>query len=225
MNREFTQDFLVEKSETIPEWIEYCINRYGADIFYKHIDEDWDLISDSVKQSILKTVESKLKPSKIETIEDLAKLLDGNEYRDELVNQKGIDVIGLCKQKGWIVVYGASDDLLEIDGALSDELGAWGGCVAKFYKKGEFYPEYGEEDTYHKTSEDSFFSIDKNEQNRIKNDNEKCLLIESVWDPNEIDASWQINCKGAPHVSFNVMEDEEVYCEALVIDISKYINN
>lgn len=223
MNKEFTQDFLVEKSETIPEWIEYCTNRYGADIFYKYINEDWDLISDSVKQSILKTVESKLKPSKVETIEDLAKLLDRNEYRDELINQIGINVIELCKQKGWIVVYGASDDLLEIDGALSDELGAWGGCVAKFYKKGEFYPEYDEEDIYHKATEDSFFAIDDKELGRIKFAKEDALIIESVWEPSEKDVSWEINCKGAPHVSFNVMEDDEVYCEALVIDISKFI--
>lgn len=224
MNREFNQDLLVKKGWTVQEWIDECVNKYGPENFYNIVEEDWDLINKSVKDSILTTVKSYIKPSKIETIEDLAKLLDGNEYQDELINQKGIDVIHLCKEKGWIVVYGASDDLMEIDGAICDELGAWEGCVAKFYKKGEFYPEYEEEDVYHKSPEDSFFAIDDKELTRIKTEKEDALIIESMWCPIDSDVSWQINCKGAPHVSFNVMEDDEVYCEALVIDISKFIS-
>jgi hypothetical protein len=35
--------------------------------------------------------------------------------------------------------------------------------------------------------------------------------------------SWQINVAGAPCVKFNVMEDEEVYCEAAIIDMSKFL--
>ncbi len=224
MNIDIDKDLVYNTEKTIKDWVDHCINKLGAERFYKYVSDNWETVSFPIECYILDYISSKSKPQKIETIEDLAKLLDGNEYRDELDNMANINVIDLCKEKGWIVVYGASDDLLEIDGAISDELGAWEGCVAKFYKKGEFYPEYEEEDIYHKASEDSFFAIDDKELNRIKFAKEDALIIESVWSPSGKDVSWEINCTGAPHVSFNVMEDDEVYCEALVIDISKFIS-
>ena len=44
-----------------------------------------------------------------------------------------------------------------------------------------------------------------------------------LWSPNNSDASWQTNSKGAPFVRFNIMEDEELYCEAAIIDMSKLL--
>lgn len=213
-----------DKGTTIKEWIDYNIRTYGAKNFFECVNTAWDEMSNSVKEAMLDEIQTKIKPEKIDTIEDLAKLLDGNEYRDELQNEYGINVYDLCKQKGWVIAYGASDDLLEIEGVISDELGAWDGCIAQFYKKGSYYPEYEEEDTYHKAKEDMFYSIEESVLKHTKETNYKdTVVIESLWCPAGTDMSWQINVAGAPFTKFNVMADGEIYCEAAIIDMSKLL--
>ncbi len=218
------RDLKIGKGVSIKEWIEYSVKKYGAKNFFDCVNNSWDEVSDSIKQALLDEIQTKIKPEKINTIEDLAKLLDGNEYRDELRNDYGINVYDLCKEKGWVIAYGASDDLLELDGAISDELGAWDGCMAQFYKKGSYYPEYDEEDTYHIAKEDMFQAINESLFNKAKESNYKdTVVIESIWCPAGTDMSWQINVAGAPCAKFNVIEDEEVYCEAAIIDMSKFL--
>lgn len=213
-----------DKGTTIKEWIDYNIRTYGAKNFFECVNTAWDEMSNSVKEAMLDEIQTKIKPEKIDTIEDLAKLLDGNGYRDELQNDYGINVYDLCKEKGWVIAYGASDDLLELEGAISDELGAWDGCIAQFYKKDSYYPEYEEEDTYRKAKEDIFYPIEESTLEKTKETNYKdTVVIESLWCPAGTDMSWQINVAGAPCVKFNVMEDEEVYCEAAIIDMSKFL--
>ena len=217
-------DLKIDKGVSIKEWIEYNVKNHGAKNFFDCVNNSWDEVSDSIKQALLDEIQTKIKPEKIDTIEDLAKLLDGNEYRDELQNDYGINVYDLCKEKGWVIAYGASDDLLELEGAISDELGAWDGCIAQFYKKDSYYPEYEEEDTYRKAKEDIFYPIEESTLKKTKETNYKdTVVIESLWCPSGTDMSWQINVAGAPCVKFNVMEDEEVYCEAAIIDMSKFL--
>ena len=213
-----------DKGTTIKEWIDYNIRTYGAKNFFECVNTAWDEMSNSVKEAMLDEIQTKIKPEKIDTIEDLAKLLDGNEYGGELQNEYGINIHEICEKKGWIIAYGASDDLLEIEGAIRDELGANDGSLVQFYKKGSFYPEYDEEDVYHKAKEDIFYPIDELTLKKTKETNYKdTVVIESLWCPEGTDMSWQINVAGAPCVKFNVMEDEEVYCEAAIIDMSKFL--
>ena len=214
----------IDKGVSIKDWIEYNVKNYGAKNFFDCVNNSWDEVSDSIKQAVLAEIQTKIKPEKIDTIEDLAKLLDGNEYRDELQNDYGINVYDLCKEKGWVIAYGASDDLLELEGVITDELGAWDGCIAQFYKKDSYYPEYEEEDTYRKAKEDIFYPIEESVLKHTKETNYKdTVVIESLWCPAGTDMSWQINVAGAPCAKFNVMEDDEVYCEAAIIDMSKFI--
>ena len=214
----------IDKGVSIKDWIEYNVKNYGAKNFFDCVNNSWDEVSDSIKQAVLAEIQTKIKPEKIDTIEDLAKLLDGNEYRDELQNDYGMNVYDLCKEKGWVIAYGASDDLLELEGVITDELGAWDGCIAQFYKKDSYYPEYEEEDTYRKAKEDIFYPIEESVLKHTKETNYKdTVVIESLWCPAGTDMSWQINVAGAPCAKFNVMEDDEVYCEAAIIDMSKFI--
>ena len=217
-----------DKGTTIKDWINYNVRKYGAKNFFKCVNESWDNIKDDIKQSIMDEISTNIKPEEINTIDDLSKLLDGNEYGDELYNEYGINVYDLCKEKGWVIAYGASDDLLELEGAISDELGAWDGCIAQFYKKDSYYPEYEEEDTYRKAKEDIFYPIEESTLEKTKETNYKdTVVIESLWCPTGTDMSWQVNVKGAPFAKFNVMEDknddEQVYCEAAIIDMSKLL--
>jgi len=218
------RDLKIDKGVTVEEWIEHNIYDHGAKNFFDCVNSCWNEISDSVKQSLLDEIKTRIKPEKIDTIEDLARLLDGNEYRDELRNEYNINVYDLCKEKGWVIAFGASDDLLELEGAISDEFGAWDGCIAQFYKEGSYYPEYEEEDTYRKAKEDIFYPIEESVLKHTKETNYKdTVVIESLWCPSGTDMSWQINVAGAPFVKFNVMEDNEVYCEAAIIDMSKFL--
>ena len=53
-------------------------------------------------------------------LKEAAKLLDGREYREEMTQEEA----KLLKEAGIVAVYGASDDLVEFDGAIRDEVGA-----------------------------------------------------------------------------------------------------
>lgn len=219
----------INNDMSIKEWIENGINEYGAKQFHDDIKNNWTFIADSIKNAILNEVNKKIKPEKIETIEDVAKLLDGNEYGDELRNELAINIGDLCKENKWVIVFGYSDDNVEIRGAIDDELGAWDGALLKLVNKGDFYledcDEYGDEDaTYKKATSTLFVDISENELKDIKETGYKnTCIIEALWCPENSDTSWQFNCKGAEYARFNIMEDEELYGECLVIDLSKLI--
>jgi hypothetical protein len=59
----------------------------------------------------------------IVTKEELAGRLDGREYRDEVTKQDCID----ARESGLLIVFGASDDLMEVRGVVDDEYGAYNG--------------------------------------------------------------------------------------------------
>ena len=66
------------------------------------------------------------------TKEELAKLLDGREYRCEITKQEEAK----AKAAGLVVVFGGSDDLMEFRGAIDDEVGACDGGEAFVDAKG-----------------------------------------------------------------------------------------
>ena len=120
----------------INEFIEQNVNEYGAKAFYDKVNTNFMSISDEVKNIMLNEIAKKIKPEKIETIQDLAQLLNENEYGYELHNENNINIEALCKEKNWIVVFPYSDDNVELRGAIDDEIGAWDGTILKFVKKG-----------------------------------------------------------------------------------------
>ena len=66
------------------------------------------------------------------TKEQLAARLTGREYGDEITKQESDE----AKKHGLLVVYGASDDLVEFSGYFCDEDGAWNGTVSRVDRKG-----------------------------------------------------------------------------------------
>jgi hypothetical protein len=57
----------------------------------------------------------------------LASTISGRQYGEELTNEE----CALAKKHGLVVLYGASDDLIEIRGVVYDEIGMYnggGGC-------------------------------------------------------------------------------------------------
>lgn len=216
------RDMIIDPGVTIKQWIDHNIYKHGAQNFFNIISNAWDdKMIESIKKSLLDEVKTHIKPKDINTIEDLAKLLDGNEYGDETRNEYNINVEELCKKNNWVVVFGYSDDNMELRGAVDDEIGSWDGVIVKFVKKDDFYIEDPDEETYKKAKENIFVPIENNELEKLKKDNYKdTCVIEALWCPNDSEVSWQFNCKGAPSVRFNIMEDEKLEAECLVIDLN-----
>ena len=67
--------------------------------------------------------------------ESLSKKLNGCEYRDEV----STEVANEAKECGLVIVFGASDDLIEFRGAIYDEVGAYDGGSAFVAKNGLVY--------------------------------------------------------------------------------------
>lgn len=134
------------------------------------------------------------------TIQEFAASLNGREYPFEPTK----DEIAIAKANRWVIVFGASDDLIEFRGSVYDEDGAPG---EHLIGKGGLLqrPDEDEQETLRKFGHE--WSAD------ISNRGLAC--IKSIWCPKDPAASWayEINRE---HATFDVMEDGEIYCRGLV---------
>jgi hypothetical protein len=137
----------------------------------------------------------------------LAALLNGREYRDEMTDAERLQ----AKQSGIVVVYGASDDLCEFDGAINDEADCYEGGVIAFERRGLVKkPDRDERATLEKFGVMEAFRA------------RPAAIITARWDDkttNGRECSW---CYDAafPHEKFDVMEDGELYCQGIVFLLS-----
>lgn len=135
------------------------------------------------------------------TKESIVAALNGAEYGydfDNLLRK----LAPQAEEAGLLIVYGASDDLMEFDGAFRDEVGAYGGTVAHLDRKGVLDRDQIDDDDDDAIAD---FTIRKRTSRPI----------EAVW--GEDDISWQFRTE-IPHATFDVMEDGEVFCRGIVID-------
>ena len=122
------------------------------------------------------------------TKKELAERLNGREYGDSFS-----DVLEEAKASGLVIVTGASDDLMEFDGALRDEGSCFDGGLVYFDKDG--------------------VSLDGTERANV---------IEAVWDDggnaDGVPATWTYKTD-IPHEEFNIWEDGELYCVGIVFSM------
>lgn len=131
-------------------------------------------------------------------IKEFAQQLDGKEYDSYMFTKKEIQT---AKDNGWVIVTGASDDLMEFEGAMSDEGGCFDGGKVWFSKEGVYN---GEDD---------------------KADFPNC--IEALWcdkasndkDGNVIPWTYKADI---PHETFMVYEDGEPYCRGIVLSMDNF---
>lgn len=143
------------------------------------------------------------------TKEEFAAMLNGRQYRDEMnaTEEK------LAKDNGLIIIFGASDDLIEFRGALYDEIDAYDGAEIVIAMPGWSLPvEDEDEDNYIKIKEITPLVISEESTGTVNR-------IEAKWSPKEPDCSWLIETT-MPHASFDIMEDRELYCRGIVISAS-----
>lgn len=132
---------------------------------------------------------------------EIAAILDGMEYGEGIKEQDR----EYAKVNGVVIVSGASDDLMELDGAIQEEVGC-----------------YGENKAY----------LDKNGLIVNKCDNEDCpyfqekllsaKVITAIWDSEGYawseGYSWIYETE-IPHETFEILENGETYCRGIVFSM------
>lgn len=127
---------------------------------------------------------------------ELANLLNGREYREEITK----DEEALAKYNGLVVVFGASDDLMEFRGAIHDELGAYDGTTAYLTNQGLLTNDCESDDCPHYA--------------KIK---ASANTIDAIFDSDGY--TWIYKTK-IPHSTFEVVEGEDKYGKGIVFLLS-----
>ena len=135
------------------------------------------------------------------TPEEAAGMLDGVEYVHPLeAKLKAMEPE--LKASGLVVAYGASDDLLEFEGAFQDEIGAWNGTKVQIGPDGPLRSECSE------GADCPYF----------KEMTKAAPIIEAIWGPPDVEASWLVTTN-IPHATFRIMEDGDVFGIGIVFNV------
>jgi hypothetical protein len=126
----------------------------------------------------------------------LADALNGCEYRKEM----GPAENQIAKESGLVVVFGASDDLMEFRGVVNDEIGVFEGGEALFTNNGLLINECDNEDCPH-----------------FKRLMKAATPVKAKWD---IEGYSWVYETAIPHASFEVLEDGDKYCRGIVFALS-----
>ena len=173
------------------------------------------LLSGKLWDDTLEYLFNSIKPREIKTIDDLAKLLNGNSNGDELDNPYNINVEEICRKNKWIILFPYSDDCLEVRGYIDDELGAWNDTNYKLVKKGDFYPDENEDNTYHKAEKDMIYATEEDPN------------IHMMWDSDEHPYTWWIDTNYTDSAYFDIIdeddEDDETWARCCIIDCSNIL--
>ncbi len=137
------------------------------------------------------------------TKEEFALRLNGREIGNELSAAEELE----AKEHGLVVCFGASDDLLEFEGAITEETGT----EAHFIRN-----KYGDIDVMDESKIAEIKELI--EEANIKLDIPSAKIT-AQWDAREIDASWLITPHKLPHATFDIMEDGALFCRGAVIAI------
>jgi hypothetical protein len=134
--------------------------------------------------------------------EQLAAELNGIQYPAHRSITK--DQIASAKDAGLVIVFGASDDLMEFEGAIRDEFGCYGGGTAWLDSKGLLDRD----------------QIDDGDDEAIADFVERrktASSIKAIWDKDGF--SW-IYETDIPHSTFDVWEGEDGYCRGIVFALA-----
>lgn len=131
------------------------------------------------------------------TRDEWAAALNGRQYRRELSELEGQQ----AEADGVLIVFGASDDLMEFRGVITDEVDCYNGGEAFATAQG-LLPR-------HEDDECVCPFCGEYEAQKL------AAKIEAVW--GEFNRSWTFKTD-LPHATFRILEDGDEYCLGLVID-------
>ena len=125
------------------------------------------------------------------TIKEFAQSISGKEYGYPQFTKEEIET---AKENGFVIVYGESNDLMEFEGAICDEIGCYNGGKAWIKgKRVSYRPICG------------------------------AKVIKAFWlggktDANGREITWTYKIH-IPHETFMIYEDGEPYCRGIVFRI------
>lgn len=117
--------------------------------------------------------------------------LNGQQYGAEISR----DEERLAKDNGLVVVFGYSDDCMELRGAIDDELGCFDGGVFRLSQRG-IWP----------VSDGCTEPLDGG-------------WIKAVWCDSAVGAAWSYQTP-VPHAEFNIYEGDEIFCIGIVFALA-----
>ncbi len=130
--------------------------------------------------------------------EELAQLLNGREYGEEITKEE-------CKvawKSGLLVIFGASDDLVEFRGHFNDETDCYGGGVIWI-------------------NNDGVLSVPEEDLEVLERYNvnvyESAKKFAALWDSDGYSWTFKIDID---HATFDIMDDGEKYCRGIIINVS-----
>lgn len=136
------------------------------------------------------------------TAQELAAKLHGIKY--PVYKHLTKELIEKAKAAGLVIVYGASDDLMEFAGTINDEFGCYDGGTALVDANG-LLPE---RESIEGDSDLADYFARKN----------AAKAIEALW-CKEGDYSWTYKTD-IPHATFEVSDDGEPYCRGIVFALA-----
>lgn len=122
-------------------------------------------------------------------LKEVAILLNGREYGNEITPSEEI----LLRKEGIVIVFGASDDLMEFRGAIDGEVDC--------YEGGETF-----------LTKDGLLDICDCECKHFLKAKEKTKIVESVWDKDGY--AWTYKTE-IPHETFEILEERKKYCRGI----------
>lgn len=133
------------------------------------------------------------------TKEELAAALDKIAYGEDIDKK----LVRQAKEAGLVIMYGISDDLVELEGAINDEMGCYGGGDLLLTRDG-FVGERDGEETDEELEE--YLKAKKIAKH-----------IEALRGGND-EAAWHFETE-IPHATFTIMDGSYVQCRGLVFSI------
>lgn len=131
------------------------------------------------------------------TSKEMAALLDGNQYGQEITKEQEMT----AADSNLVVVFGYSDDDVELRGEINDEVGAYNGATFHVNRKGVLHThDCG-------CGECEYFAFAKKAAAEIK----------AIWH-DAGDACWTFETK-IPHETFRIYEDGELFCIGIVFSV------
>lgn len=130
------------------------------------------------------------------TAEELAQALDGREYGSVIAKEE----MDAAKAAGLVVVTGASDDLIEFEGAICDEVGAFYPTTVYLTKTGIF-----------RKPDDLCDEVPNCPY--CKEEMEKCKTIRGHYG-----CYWTFETE-IPCERFKIYDEGELFCEGLVFSV------
>lgn len=125
---------------------------------------------------------------------ELAVKLNGREYGEEITKEE----CAKAKAAGLVVVFGYSDDNVELRGAIRDEVGAYDGTTIHVTNAGLLKRECDDERCPH-------FAREK----------EKATPIVARWCAPGEDFDWTFET-AIPHTTFEIMDGDEKFCRGII---------